>query len=100
MYRTLVKHELVLNRVLIRLIQTIIRAGIGTGNTGLNENTDITIQFDDSIIEDKVTERQNDRQDVAMGAMGVAEYRSKWYGETLEEAEKNLPAQESEVMLE
>ena len=46
----------------------------------------LTIQFDDSIIEDKVTERQNDRQDVAMGAMGVAEYRSKWYGETLEEA--------------
>lgn len=88
-----------LNRVLIQLIQTIIRAGIDIGTPGLNENTDITIQFDDSIIEDKVTERQNDRQDVAMGAMGVAEYRAKWYGETPEQAQANLPAQESEVIL-
>ena len=89
-----------LNRVLIQLIQTIIRAGIDIGTAGLNENTDITIQFDDSIIEDKVTDRQNDRQDVAMGAMGVAEYRAKWYGETLEQAQQNLPAQESDVILE
>ena len=35
-----------------------------------------------------------------MGAMGVAEYRAKWYGETLEQAQQNLPAQESDVMLE
>ena len=93
MYRSLTKHELVLNRVLIQLIQTIIRAGISRGSPGLQENTDVTIQFDDSIIEDKVTERQNDRQDVAMGAMGLAEYRAKWYGETPEQAQKNLPEQ-------
>ena len=93
MYRTLQKHELVLERVLIQLVQTIIRAGISTGISGLNPNTAVTIAFDDSIIEDKATERQNDRQDVAMGAMSVAEYRAKWYGETLEQAQKNLPEQ-------
>ena len=93
MYRSLTKHELVLNRVLIQLIQTIIRVGISIGIPGLQENTDVTIQFDDSIIEDKVTERQNDRQDVAMGAMGVDEYRAKWYGETLEQARQKLPEQ-------
>ena len=93
MYRTLQKHELVLGRVLVQLIQTIIRAGISIGIPSLKENTAVTIAFDDSIIEDKTTERQNDRQDVAMGAMSVAEYRAKWYGETLEEAKKNLPEQ-------
>lgn len=93
MYRSLTKHELVLNRVLIQLIQTIIRAGVSIGIPGLQENTDVTIQFDDSIIEDKVTERQNDRQDVAMGAMSLAEYRAKWYGETPEQAQQNLPEQ-------
>ena len=93
MYRSLTKHELVLERVLIQLIQTIIRAGISIGIPGLQENTDVTIQFDDSIIEDKVTERQNDRQDVAMGAMSLAEYRAKWYGETPEQAQQNLPEQ-------
>ncbi len=93
MYRSLQKHELVLGRVLVQLIQTIIRAGISIGIQGLNEETDITIQFDDSIIEDKATERKEDRQDVAMGAMSLPEYRSKWYGETLEQAQQNLPEQ-------
>ena len=93
MYRTLQKHELVLERVLIQLIQTIIRAGISVGNHGLKENTAVTVTFDDSIIQDKEAERQSDRQDVAMGAMGLAEYRAKWYGETPEQAQKNLPEQ-------
>lgn len=93
MYRTLQKHELVLKRVLIQLIQTIIRAGISVGISGLQENADVTISFDDSIIEDKTTERKNDRQDVAMGVMSLAEYRAKWYGETLEKAQQNLPEQ-------
>lgn len=93
MYRTLQKHELVLERVLIQLIQTIIRAGISVGNHGLKENTAVTVTFDDSIIQDKEAERQSDRQDVAMGAMGLAEYRAKWYGETPEQAQQNLPEQ-------
>lgn len=99
MYRTLQKHELVLGRVLVQLIRTIIRAGISIGTSGLQENTAVTIAFDDSIIEDKATERQNDRQDVAMGAMSVAEYRAKWYGETLEEAQKKLPEQFDEEVI-
>lgn len=98
MYRTLQKHELVLERVLIRLIRTIIRAGISIGTPGLQENTEISILFDDSIIQDKQTEREEDRKDVAMGVMGTDEYRSKWYGETIEKARENLPAQEKEVI--
>ncbi len=93
MFRSLQKHELVLERVLLQLLRTIIRTGIRIGVSGLNENTEITIAFDDSIIEDKTTERQNDRQDVAMGAMSLAEYRAKWYGETPEQAQANLPEQ-------
>lgn len=93
LYRSLTKHELVLERVLIQLIQTIVRTGIRLGMAELKEDADITIMFDDSIIEDKTTERQNDRQDVAMGAMGLAEYRAKWYGETVEEAQAKLPEQ-------
>ncbi|MCI8788632.1 MAG: phage portal protein [Lachnospiraceae bacterium] len=93
MYRSLQKHELVLERVLVQLIQAIIRAGVSIGVPGLDAGTDITIQFDDSIIEDKATERKEDRQDVAMGAMSLSEYRSKWYGETLEQAQASLPEQ-------
>lgn len=98
MYRSLVKHELVLNRVLIQLIQTIIRAGIDTGNMGLNENTDINIKFDDSIIQDKEKEIQTDFQMLGGGIMRPDEFRAKWMGETIEEAKKNLPVQESEMI--
>lgn len=47
--------------------------------------------FKDSILVDEEEERQQDRQDVAMGVMRLEEYRAKWYGETLVDAVKNLP---------
>ncbi len=98
MYRSLQKHELILERVLLQLIQAIIHTGIQIGIPGLSEEAEILIHFDDSIIQDKEAERSQDRQDVAMGAMPLAEYRAKWYGETLEEAEKNLPAQDGGII--
>ena len=85
MYRMLKKHEIILEDVLKQLVKIIIRLGRVTGNN-LNPDTKITIDFDDSIIEDKETERQQDRQDVSMGAMSLEEYRAKWYGETEEVA--------------
>ena len=57
----------------------------------LGNKYQVSFVWDDSIIVDAEAERQTDRQDVAMGVMSLAEYRSKWYGETLEEAAKNLP---------
>lgn len=92
MYRMLKKHEIILEDVLKQLIRIIIRLGIVTGNA-LDINTDIVIDFDDSIIEDKGSERQQDRQDVSIGVMRHEEYRAKWYGETEEQAKKNLPEQ-------
>lgn len=47
--------------------------------------------FKDSILIDEEEERQQDRNDIAMGIMRPEEYRAKWYNETLDEAEKNLP---------
>lgn len=52
---------------------------------------EISFKWDDSIIIDAEQEREQDRKDVAMGVMKLEEYRAKWYGETLEEAAKNLP---------
>lgn len=92
LYRTLKKHEIPLEESLQELIQIICRLGRVLGNE-VDENAEVTIDFDDSIIEDKATERQQDRQDVSMGVMGLAEYRAKWYGETEEEAASRLPEQ-------
>lgn len=93
MYRSLTKHELVLERVLIQLIKTIIRAGVSIGIHGLKENTEINIKFDDSIIQDKEAEMQKDFQMLSAGIMRPDEFRAKWMGETLEQAQRNLPEQ-------
>lgn len=49
--------------------------------------------WDDSIVVDSDKERLQDRQDVAMGAMNLYEYRAKWYGEDVETAQKMIPQQ-------
>lgn len=89
MFRSLNKHELILEPVLDELIRIIARLGRVIG-ANTNPDTEIVIEFDDSIIEDKQAERQSDRQDVSMGAMSLEEYRAKWYGETPEEAAKKV----------
>ena len=99
MFRMIKKHEIILEDVLKELVRIIIRLGVVLGNT-LNPGTEITIDFDDSIIEDKEAERQSDRQDVSMGAMPLYEYRAKWYGETEEQAKAAVQQPEDGSVIE
>lgn len=52
---------------------------------------EVSFDWDDSVIVDAELERQQDMKDLAAGILRPEEYRAKWYGETLEEAAKNLP---------
>ena len=54
---------------------------------------DVSYKWDDSLIVDAEVERKQDIADINLGAMGVLEYRMKWYGESEEEAKKNIPQQ-------
>jgi len=99
MYRTIQKHELILEDVIKDLVRIILRLGNVLGE-GLKEETEIRIDFDDSIIEDKTAERNTDRQDVAIGAMPLYEYRSKWYHETPEQAKMVLQGQDKKEVIE
>lgn len=92
LYKTIVKHEIILDSALKELVAIILRLGNVLG-TNLNESVEITIDFDDSIIEDKGAERKEDRQDVAMGAMALWEYRAKYYNEDDKTAKANVPEQ-------
>ena len=89
MFRSISKHEIILESVLKELIQIVARLGAVLGEP-VNPEAEIVIDFDDSIIEDKQAERQSDRLDVSMGALPLVEYRAKWYGETEEEAAKHV----------
>lgn len=54
---------------------------------------EMSFDWDDSIVTDREQDRKQDIQDVSMGIMRPEEYRAKWYGETVEQARKNLPEQ-------
>lgn len=97
MYKTMVKHEKILESVFIELARIILRLGNAYMGAGLNENVEVTVKFDDSIIIDTEAARAQDRQDVAMGAMSLVEYRMKWYGEDEQTAMSKLPKMEELV---
>ena len=92
MFRTLKKHEIILNDTLIDIMKCLmyICNTFGDGTYKFIDNTNIEIKFDDSIIEDKESEKSSDRVDVNMDIMGKAEYRSKWYNEDIEKAQKTI----------
>lgn len=80
------KHYIVVEEFLLQLIKSIIHIGRNIIGADLNENADIEIVFDKSVIIDEAAERLQDAQDVRDGFMSKWEYRMKWYGESEGEA--------------
>lgn len=68
-------------------------AGLAFYNSMFNSGYEFSCKFNDSILTDEETERQQDRQDVSMGVMSHLEYRMKWYNEDEATAKKMLPEQ-------
>lgn len=84
LYQSLQKHRLVVTSALEGLVKSIAFL--------LNVTIkDIKIDMDDSIIQDKDSERKQDMADVSAGVMNAWEYRAKWYGEDEETAKAMIP---------
>lgn len=71
--------------------------GLAFYNGSYNSGVELTCTFNDSILTDEETERAQDRQDVSMGVMSLAEYRAKWYNEDIDTAQANLPEQNTVI---
>ena len=97
MFRTIKKHEIVLESVIKELCKIILRMGNTVLKKGLNEDVEISIDFDDSIIEDTQSEFNRVMQMVSAGMMTEAEGRSIIMNETIETAQAALPDMESLV---
>lgn len=95
MFRTIKKHEIILEDVLTELCRIILRLGNTYMSAGLNEDVEISIDFDDSIIEDKATDFSRDMQMVSAGIMNDWEFRMKWMNEDEATAKAALPKMES-----
>ena len=86
LFRNIQKQQIVIERCLKELCFAI----FGLLEIDKEQIKEITVQFDDSIIEDKEAERKRDMADVTAGIMSKAEYRAKWYGETVEKAQQQI----------
>ena len=89
-FRNMRKHEAILEAALITLIRSIMFASTSFTNLKFSKIDQVEIHFDDSIIEDKNTEKDADRKDMEAGIMSKLEFRMKWYGEDEETAKKNM----------
>lgn len=93
LFRSIKKHEILLDNALKDMVLALVYLNnTFTSNQPININSyeDITIQFDDSIIEDTEAQKASDRQDVNNGVMSKVEYRMKYYGEDEKTAKENL----------
>ena len=81
LWRSVRRNELAIEKWILNILKSIIHVHnfIGLGEV-LDENTKMSIDFDQSIIEDKTAERQRMIEEVKAGIISVEEYREKWYG--------------------
>lgn len=91
MFRTIKKHEIVLEQALVELCRILLRLGNTAMNAGLDEDVEISIDFDDSIIEDKQTDFSRDMQLLSAGIMNDWEFRMRWMNEDEATAKAALP---------
>ena len=94
MFRTIKKHEIILEDVLIELCRIILRLGNTYMGAGLDEDVEISIDFDDSIIESREQNEARIYQMLSAGLMKAEEARSILMNEDIETARANLPGME------
>lgn len=86
------KHEITLNTALRKMVLAIAELG------GFTVSEDkMTINFDDSIIEDTGAEKEKFMQEIRDGIREPWEYRARFFGETEEEAKAKVPQETASV---
>jgi A118 family predicted phage portal protein len=89
-FRTLKKHEIILEEALTELARTIVRLGNIWFGLRLNEDVEISVDFDDSIIEDEDTQFDRDMKMLDAGILAPEEFRAIWMNEDAETAKKAI----------
>lgn len=91
MFRTIKKHEIILESVLVKLCRILLHMGNTYMGLNLNEDVEISVDFDDSIIEDRASDEAKVYQMLSAGLMGAVEARAILMNEDEETARKALP---------
>ncbi|MGI6535094.1 MAG: phage portal protein [Eggerthellaceae bacterium] len=78
--RNIRKNENALQGALCDVFRAVMTCARNMG-TELPDEGNVSVIFDDSIIQDTASEKKQDMAEVAAGLMTREEYRSRWYGE-------------------
>lgn len=80
MFRTLKKHELVLNDAIVTMARGLLYIeALYTGDTQIKYDESITVDFDDSIIEDTAETKRQAASELSLGIISQTEYVKKVY---------------------
>ncbi len=90
------KHYIIVEKALQDIGRAILHIGRQFCGQPVNPDAKITVNFEDSYIIDKESERQRDLQEIRDGIMQKWEYRVKWYGEDEETAKKMAAPDQSD----
>jgi A118 family predicted phage portal protein len=90
------KHYIVIEKALSQIVRAILWAGKEILGESVNPDAEVTVNFEDSYIIDKESERLRDIQEVRDGLMNKWEYRKKWYGEDDETAKQMVSSNQTD----
>lgn len=94
LFRTIKKHEIILESVLDELCRILLDLGNTSMGKSFNTDVEISIDFDDSIIEDRSKDEARIYRLLEAGLMRADEARALLMNEDIETARKNLPGAE------
>lgn len=90
------KHYIAVESALKRLVKAILWAGKEVLGLPINPDAAVTVNFEDSYVIDKESERLRDLQEIRDGLMQKWEYRVKWKGEDEATAKKMVLQEEAD----
>ena len=87
LYRSVRRHELMLEAALKELVRLLLWMGTKWLGLELDERTPVTVDFDDSIIEDTGSDFERDCRMLQLGVLEKEEFRKRWADTRREEEE-------------
>ena len=97
MFRTIKKHEQTLENSLVNIVKAIAYASTAFGNEEIDAD-EVTIDFDDSVIEDKGAEKTRAMQEVAQGLRSKESYILNYRNLNKQQAQKEMQKIQEEKM--
>ncbi|MBQ2273789.1 MAG: phage portal protein [Clostridia bacterium] len=88
LFRSVRKHEILLEQALKQMARSLLFLGKTILGAVPDEETDVSVRFEDSIVEDRTAEQKRDMEMVSLGLFLPWEFRMKYYGESEETAKE------------